>query len=85
MFRRLQRLLICLSHKRTVAYLDKLGEKHDTLVHGWKQSILEAKTAEPQVRSVLQFIISVCPVFWQAFTIQVVGRCGHTNSDMAEY
>ena len=52
MFRRLQRLLICLSHKRTVAYLDKLGEKHDALVHGWKQSILEARVVEPQVRSV---------------------------------
>lgn len=30
----------------------KLGENHDALVHGWKQSILEAKTVEPQVRSV---------------------------------
>ena len=48
-FRRLQKLLVCLSHKRTVTYLDKLGEKHDASVHGWRQSILEAKTVGPQV------------------------------------
>ena len=38
-----------MSHKRTVAYLDKLGEKHDAAVHSWRQSILKAKEVLPKV------------------------------------
>ena len=42
-FTRLQKLLVCLSHKRTVAHLVKLGEGYDSAVLEWKHSILNSK------------------------------------------
>ena len=35
-FKRLQKLLLCLSHKRSIAYVDKLGASHDAKVLQWK-------------------------------------------------
>ena len=42
-FTRLQKLLVCLSHKRTVAHLVKLGEGYDSAALEWKHSILNSK------------------------------------------
>ena len=44
MFSRLQKLLVCPSHKRTIAYLDKVGENHDGAVLEWRKSILKSKS-----------------------------------------
>ena len=35
-FKCLQKLLLCLSHKRSIAYVDKLGASHDAKVLQWK-------------------------------------------------
>ncbi len=35
---RLQKLLLCLSHQRTLATVDLLGKDHDAPVHEWKES-----------------------------------------------
>ena len=38
---RLQKLLLCLSHKRSIAYVDKLGASHDAKVLQWKLRLEE--------------------------------------------
>ena len=38
-FTRLQKLHLCLSHFRSINYIDKLGEGHDTAVHLWRARI----------------------------------------------
>ena len=40
-FKRLQKLLLCLSHKRSIAYVDKLGASHDAKVLQWKLRLEE--------------------------------------------
>ena len=35
-FRRLQRLLVCLSHPSTISTIDELGKDHDAAVREWK-------------------------------------------------
>ena len=40
-FTRLQKLLICMSHKRTIAYLEKVGETYDAPVCEWRASLLK--------------------------------------------
>ena len=39
LFRRFGKLLLCLSHTRTISFLDKLGKGHDAAVLGWKAAI----------------------------------------------
>lgn len=41
---RLQRLFLSLSHQRTLAYLDKLGDDFDAEVRRWKCSVEESLT-----------------------------------------
>ena len=36
---RLQKLLLCVSHKTTLKYLDKLGSGHDAKVMRWAESL----------------------------------------------
>ena len=38
-YRRLNKLLLCLSHTRTLATLDKLGENFDEEVHQWMANL----------------------------------------------
>ena len=59
-FTRLQKLLVCLSHKRTVAYMDRLGENHDRAVLEWRQSVLEQKSLPLQVVITLLTTNSYC-------------------------
>ena len=40
-FKRLQKLLLCLSHKRSIAYVDKLGASHDAKVLQWNLRLEE--------------------------------------------
>ncbi len=47
-YTRLQKLLLCLSHSRSVAYVDVLGAEHDKPVLSWKES-LERQVFHPQV------------------------------------
>ena len=41
-YRRLQKLLLCLSHERTNGYLDILGEGYDKEACQWRENILSA-------------------------------------------
>lgn len=58
-FRRLQRLLICLSLQRSIATVDRLGKGHDAEVHEWRQK-LEQFMIEPQVDSVFYHVHITC-------------------------
>ena len=39
LFRHFGKPLLCLSHTRTISFLDKLGKGHDAAVLGWKAAI----------------------------------------------
>ena len=39
LFRRLRQLLLCLSHTRTISFLDKIGRGYDAVVLEWKSNI----------------------------------------------
>ncbi len=39
---RLQKMLLCLSHRRSLTLLDALGKDHDKLVHRWRENIERA-------------------------------------------
>ena len=51
----------------------------------WSTPYWKLKQLSLRCVQLLQSIISVCSVFWLVFTIQVVGGCGHTNSDLVQY
>ena len=53
------RLLICLSHQRSIATVDRLGKGHDAEVHEWRQK-LEQFMIEPQVDSVFYHVHITC-------------------------
>jgi hypothetical protein len=38
----MQKLLLCLSHQRTNALLDKLGENFDQDAHDWKHAMINS-------------------------------------------
>lgn len=48
LFTRLQKMMLCLSRKRTIAYLDEMGEGFDAPVTSWK-GILEDVFLRKQV------------------------------------
>lgn len=52
-YTRLQKLLLCLSHKRTLTTLDALGKDHDGEVRKWRESI-ERTMTEVQVHVIIQ-------------------------------
>ena len=43
LYRRLNRLLLCLSNKQTLSLVDKLGENHDHTVLQWRDDIITRK------------------------------------------
>lgn len=47
-YTRLQKLLLCLSHKSTLSFIDKLGEGYDTAVHRWREDIKSRKLQADQ-------------------------------------
>lgn len=42
-FTRLQKLLLCVSHKSTLSFIDKLGQNYDEPVKSWKEDIESRK------------------------------------------
>ena len=41
-YRRLQKLLLCLSHTQTLTTLDRLGENYDESVLKWKTNLIDS-------------------------------------------
>ena len=39
-------MLLCLSHSRTIAYVDVLGSEHDANVHMWRNRLEEVMSGE---------------------------------------
>lgn len=50
-FTRLQKLLLCTSHKHTIVHIDDLGKDHDCDVRKWMDTITDAMEGKQLVNN----------------------------------
>ena len=53
-YTRLQKLMLCMSHKTTIRLVDQMGKNHDSDVCGWRDEILKTMTQPSSVNYIAQ-------------------------------
>ncbi len=66
-YKRLQKLLLTLSHKATISSVDRLGSNHDAAVHGWRTT-LEQILSGVEVRNSLVVLYDAHVYAYKYFT-----------------